>query len=117
MLHTVAYCGSNLPYLKSEDNYTCAMSAALKCAQDARMAKNAIVAAMQTIGFKLNTEHIALCDLLKLTGLADSGGQAKALVAAGAVRVDGQDEHRKTAKIRAGQTVTCHGARIDVIGA
>ena len=36
---------------------------------------------MQTIEFTLNTEHIALCDLLKLTGLANSGGQAKTMIA------------------------------------
>lgn len=71
---------------------------------------------MQIIPFTLNTEHIALCDLLKVTGLASSGGQAKALIAAGEVRVDGQAETRKTAKIHAGQTVTCPGARIDVTG-
>lgn len=28
---------------------------------------------MDTIEFKLRGEHIALCDLLKLTGVADSG--------------------------------------------
>jgi ribosome-associated protein len=71
---------------------------------------------MHTIEFKLTAEHIALCDLLKLTGLADSGGRSKALVAAGDVRVDGQPESRKTAKIRAGQTVQCHGTHIHVAG-
>jgi ribosome-associated protein len=71
---------------------------------------------MHTIDFQLNTEHIALCDLLKLAGLADSGGQAKALVAAGGVRVDGKSETRKTAKIRAGQIVQCHGTRIFLKG-
>lgn len=69
---------------------------------------------MQTIPFQLNAEHIALCDLLKLTGVADSGGRGKALVAAGEVRVDNQPESRKTAKIRAGQIVECLGTRIEV---
>lgn len=71
---------------------------------------------MQTIPFQLKAEHIALCDLLKLTGVADSGGRGKALVAAGEVRVDGRPESRKTAKIRAGQVVECLGARIEVTG-
>ena len=71
---------------------------------------------MQTIPFQLRAEHIALCDLLKLTGVADSGGRGKALVAAGEVRVDGELESRKTAKIRAGQVVECLGARIEVTG-
>lgn len=60
---------------------------------------------MQTVDFPLNGEHIELCNLLKLTGVADSGGRGKAMVAAGEVRVDGRPESRKTAKIRAGQTV------------
>ncbi len=60
---------------------------------------------MNTIEFTLKQEHIALCDLLKATGLAESGGQAKELVASGSVLVDGQVESRKAAKIRAGQVV------------
>lgn len=60
---------------------------------------------MPDITFQLAGEYIALCDLLKLTGLADSGGQAKAFIAAGEVRVDGQVDTRKTAKIRCGQHV------------
>jgi len=62
----------------------------------------------------LTTEWIALCDLLKVAGLAASGGAAKALVASGAVRVDGVPEQRKTRKIRAGQTVELAGVRIEV---
>lgn len=72
---------------------------------------------MQTIEFQLRGEFVALCDLLKLAGLADSGGQGKALVAAGEVRVDGQPELRKTAKIRAGQRVECSGTMLLVIRA
>lgn len=67
--------------------------------------------------FILRGEHIALCDLLKLSGIADSGGQGKAMVADGMVQVDGAVELRKTAKIRAGQTVECAGETILVKGA
>ena len=42
---------------------------------------------MTTIDFTLRGEHITLDALLKATGLADSGGRAKALVAAGKVQV------------------------------
>ena len=35
--------------------------------------------------FTLRGEHVALCDLLKLSGLAGSGGQGKALGRARAV--------------------------------
>jgi ribosome-associated protein len=49
---------------------------------------------MNTTEFKLRGEHVALCDLLKLVGVADSGGQAKLMVANGEVAVDGQPENR-----------------------
>ncbi len=67
--------------------------------------------------FTLKGEYIALCDLLKTTGIADSGGQGKAFVADGIVTVDGEIELRKTAKIRAGQVVQCFDNRITVIAA
>ena len=61
--------------------------------------------ATETIDFELDRDYIELNQLLKLAGLCDSGGAGKQLVASGAVRVDGLPEQRKTAKIRAGQTV------------
>lgn len=57
---------------------------------------------------------IRLCDLLKLTGIAASGGQGKLLAANGDVMVDGRTETRKTARIRAGQVVECLGRRVVV---
>lgn len=71
---------------------------------------------MDPIDFELRGEHIALDALLKATGLADSGGQARQRVAEGLVQVDGQVELRKTAKIRAGQVVAFAGQRIAVRG-
>jgi ribosome-associated protein len=65
--------------------------------------------------FELQGEYIALCDLLKITGIADSGGQGKAMVAEGIVTVDGEVELRKTAKMRAGQVVECLGQTIKLI--
>ena len=62
--------------------------------------------AMPTIPFELDRDFIELNQLLKLAGLCDSGGAGKALVASGAVSVDGVVELRKTCKIRAGQRVT-----------
>ena len=59
-------------------------------------------------------DHIALCDLLKLAGLAQSGGQAKALIAAGQVQRNGATETRKTAKIRAGEIITLHGNELEI---
>jgi ribosome-associated protein len=60
---------------------------------------------MERIDFELEGEYVELNQLLKLTGVCDSGGAGKALVASGAVRVDGVVELRKTCKIRAGQQV------------
>ena len=67
---------------------------------------------METTEFTLSRDHIELCQLLKLAGIAESGGAGKHLVAAGEVSVDGQPEARKTAKIRAGQSVLCRGVTI-----
>ena len=67
--------------------------------------------------FALRGEYVALCDLLKLAGVAQSGGQGKLMVADGEVKVDGVLETRKAAKIRAGQVVECLGVRIQVVGA
>jgi len=70
---------------------------------------------MQRTRVTLQGEYIELCNLLKLAGVAGSGGQGKALVAAGEVSVDGHPESRKTAKIRAGQMVECRGLSIEVM--
>ena len=70
---------------------------------------------METIQFQLKDESVRLCDLLKLAGIADSGGQGKHLVAEGLVTVDGQPESRKTARIRAGQMVECRGVKVVVL--
>ena len=69
---------------------------------------------MQTIDFNLNGEYVELNQLLKLAGICDSGGAGKMIVASGDVKVDGKTELRKTCKIRAGQVVAVHGARVHV---
>lgn len=73
------------------------------------------MATLKQISFELRGEFIPLDSLLKACGVAESGGRAKTMVAEGMVQVDGQDEMRKTAKIRAGQVVSVPGARIKVI--
>ena len=70
---------------------------------------------MNSTPFQLNADYIELCNLLKLAGIAGSGGQGKHMVAEGEVKVDGQIESRKTAKIRAGQTVECRGVTLHVL--
>ncbi len=72
------------------------------------------MASLKQISFELRGDYIALDSLLKAVGAAESGGRAKTMVAEGMVQVDGQDESRKTAKIRAGQVVSLPGFRIRV---
>lgn len=65
--------------------------------------------------FKLEGhEFIDLNNLLKVTGLCESGGLAKKLIAEGLVTVDGKVELRKRCKIRTGQCVSFNGEQISV---
>lgn len=61
------------------------------------------------------TDHIALCDLLKIVRLCDSGAVAKHVIAEGKVRVNGAVELRKRAKITANQIVEYNGEQIKVV--
>ena len=70
---------------------------------------------MQTLDFELQGSYVELNMLLKLTGLCDSGGAGKRLVASGAVLVDGHSELRKTCKIHAGQNVRVQDTEIQVL--
>ena len=58
--------------------------------------------------------HVELCDLLKLEGWCESGAQAKAVIAEGLVKVDGEVETRKRCKIVAGKTVSFESLSITV---
>lgn len=57
------------------------------------------------IEFAVRGDYIQLDQLLKATGLVNSGGAAHAAVESGRVRVDGAVEARKRAKLRPGQRV------------
>ena len=71
---------------------------------------------MQKVRFSLDgPEYSALCDLLKFTGVVDSGGQAKMLIAEGLVLRNGEVELRKTAKIRAKEQIQIEDIVIDVV--
>lgn len=69
---------------------------------------------MPELQFELNGEFVELNQLLKLVGLCDSGGIGKQIVASGVVYVDGQQELRKTAKIRKDQEVILEDIRIKI---
>jgi ribosome-associated protein len=58
---------------------------------------------MQEIPIRDDT--IRLGQLLKLAGLADSGGEAKELLAEGAVSVNGETEERRGRQLRSGDVV------------
>ena len=72
---------------------------------------------MEATEYHITTEFIELNQLLKLCGLAESGGAGGALVSEGNVHVDGQVELRKRCKIRPGQVVEFGDARIAVLTA
>jgi len=58
------------------------------------------------ICFAVRGDYIQLDQLLKATGLCESGGAAHAAIGEGLVSVDGVVDSRKRAKLRPGQTVT-----------
>ena len=59
--------------------------------------------------FELKTEFIDLLQLLKATGYADTGGEAKMMVADGLIAVNGEAEQRKRRKLRSGDEVNING--------
>ena len=68
------------------------------------------------IEFELNgSEYIELKNLLKVSGLCDTGGAAKVAIEQGDVMVDGAVDTRKGLKIRPGQVVSYKGNTIKVL--
>ena len=68
-----------------------------------------------SITFAVRGEYIQLDQLLKTTGLCHSGGYAHSEIEAGKVRVDGQVDTRKRAKIRPGQVVSYGGETVELV--
>jgi ribosome-associated protein len=68
-----------------------------------------------SITFAIRGEYIQLDQLLKATGLCDSGGSAHAAIAEGRVKVDATVDTRKRAKMKPGQVVTFAGETIELI--
>lgn len=66
--------------------------------------------------FRLEGEYVELNLLLKLLGLAPSGGAAKAMIAARAVTVDGEVELRIRRKLRGGCVVRVGDEEIAIEG-
>ncbi|OMG53647.1 RNA-binding protein [Azonexus hydrophilus] len=68
-----------------------------------------------TIEFAVRGEYIQLDQLLKATGLCDSGGSAHAAINEGLVKVDAAVDTRKRAKLRPGQRVEFAGETVELI--
>jgi ribosome-associated protein len=64
--------------------------------------------------FILRGDHITLDALLKATGLASSGGDAKQQITASLVRVNGDVEVRRGRKLRGGDVVAVGAAQVVV---
>lgn len=61
---------------------------------------------------EITREPVELYKVLKFEGMAASGGEAKAAVAAGAVRVNGGIETQKRRKVVAGDTIEYNDEKI-----
>ena len=64
--------------------------------------------------FKITGEYIQLIQLLKAAGLVENGADAQALVVANKVKVNGQLETRKRAKLRPGDKVETPYGNVEV---
>jgi ribosome-associated protein len=67
--------------------------------------------------FELQSEYIELIKLIKLLGIAETGGQAKMMVDNGEIIRNGRPEYRKRAKIISGDELQFpNGDRIKITG-
>jgi ribosome-associated protein len=58
---------------------------------------------------EIHTEPVELFKILKFEGMVASGGEAKRVIDAGEVRVNGEVETRRRRQIRAGDTIKFAG--------
>lgn len=57
----------------------------------------------------MSEDFLTLNDMLKLSGIAQTGGQAKVLIQSGEVKVNGEVETRRKRKLKQGDVVQVHG--------
>lgn len=67
------------------------------------------------IEFKLEGEFIPMIQLLKATGLVQSGGEAQTVVEDGLVKYNGEVDYRKRLKVRQGDLIDFMGQKIKVV--
>jgi ribosome-associated protein len=64
---------------------------------------------------EIRGDMIRLGQLLKVAGIVDSGGEAKALLADGDVSVNGEPESRRGRQLHAGDLVTAAGQEVRLV--
>ncbi len=67
------------------------------------------------MNFELTNEYIELIKLLKVTGIAETGGMAKALVEDEQVLYNGQIDTRKRLKVRKGDIIEVLDQKITIL--
>lgn len=65
--------------------------------------------------FELKGEYIELNKLLKIMSMAESGGEANAVITEGKVKLNGNIEIQKRKKIRIGDKITYKGNSVIII--
>lgn len=62
----------------------------------------------------IKDEFIKLGQALKLAGLVENGAEAKEVIQAGAVQVNGETDLRRGRKLAAGDVIEYHGKQVTV---
>ena len=65
--------------------------------------------------YKIRDEYIKLGQLIKVVGIAQSGLEAKDIITAGEVSVNGETDIRRGRKVYKGDTVNYKGEEIKVL--
>lgn len=65
---------------------------------------------------EITREPVELYKILKFEGIVSSGGEAKAVIDDGQVRVNGQVETRRRKKIVSGDTIEFGGESLKIVG-
>lgn len=66
---------------------------------------------------EIRGDMIRLGQLLKLAGVVDSGGEAKAALQAGLVRVNGEPDERRGRQLHDGDVVAFEDAELRIVAA
>lgn len=70
---------------------------------------------VETVQFHLRGDYITLGQLLKALDIVPTGGQAKMVILAGEVKVNGTVERRRGRKLRHGDVVEIWNYRIEIV--